>query len=108
MMLMRSDDRDDRAVGTYSEPMLASVLLDRDTKVRLPVVTRPLNPSADLDAIGAYVEGLWSGSASAEDLADLVERTSCIEHIESFAALVPHANIDHLKGVVAMIQVMDT
>jgi len=36
------------------------LILDRATKVRLTVVSKPLNPSADLDVIGACVEGLWS------------------------------------------------
>ncbi len=82
--------------------------LDTHTKVRLTVVSKPLNPSADLEAIGAYVEGLWSGNATSKDLEGLVERTNCIEHIENFTALVPGANVDHLNGVVAMIEVTDS
>ena len=86
----------------------ASVLiLDRDTKVRLTVLTKPINASADRNAIGAYVEGLWSGSTGMRKLEDLVEQTSCVEHIENFVALVPGANVEHLKGIVAMIEVMD-
>lgn len=81
--------------------------LDRGTKVRLSVLTKPLNPSADLDPIGAYFEGLWLGTATPTDLEDLVERTSCIEYIESFASFVPGANVDHLRSVVAAIEVMD-
>jgi len=81
--------------------------LDRDTRVRLTIVTKPLNPSADLEAIARYLDGLWSGTAKQEDLEDLVERTSSIEHIENFAALVPGVNVAHLGGFVAMVEVME-
>lgn len=74
--------------------MIASpniLVLDCDTKIRLSALTKPLN--ADLDAMGASVEGLWSGSSEMRN-SKIVEQTSWVEHIENLAALVPGRTSD--------------
>lgn len=85
---------------------MTTPMLDRTTKTTLTINTRALNPSADLTALGQYLDALWSG-AEPSVLEALVETTNSIEHIEKFAAVVPGANVDHLRGVVAVIEVME-
>lgn len=81
-------------------------MLDTAAKTTLTVNTKPLNPSADLAALGEYLDALWSG-APPTTLEPLVEKTSSIEHIEKFAAVVPGANVGHLREVVKVIEVME-
>lgn len=83
------------------------LVLDDGTKTTLTIQHRPLNRSVKIDAMGEYLKTVWTGTPTLPELQDMVEATWCSEYIESFAAIVPGADVDRLGGVAAVIEVME-
>jgi hypothetical protein len=82
--------------------------LSDDIKTILTIQRGPLNRSVRFDGIREYMKALWSSNPTLAELQDLVEDTWCADYIENFANHIPGADVNHLRGLLAILVVMES